>query len=212
MSCVAISTAAPSAATWRVSRRRGTNATATARPTTATFTSQQQRLEARVLAPHAERRLAIELEADRLARRRPSSRRRPGCSGTTATSTTRANTMPNEIHERSREPRRGRSRTAARARAARTSRRLRARSARRGRAVDVSASSAYTSEHRDQRVVAVRSSAGTACRGSSPSRRRAPGRACARRGPRRSRSPSRNSPMIVSTSNASAAARAAGSS
>ena len=76
---------------------------------------------------------------------------------------------------------------------------------------DESASSAYTTQHRDQRVVAVVIS-GNSVYGkltqpyasASPSSR--PSR------PRRSRIPSRNSPSTVSASNTIAAARAAGSS
>ena len=117
-------------------------------------------------------------------------------------------TSPNTMRTRSMSagaPRRGRSRTAAPARAARTSRRRRARPARRARAV----TRAPAAHRRRASRSACRwccSSAGTACRGSSPSRRRAQGPAAAR-APAPQRSPSRNSPRIVNASNVSAAAR-----
>ena len=192
--------------------RRGTNATATASADRGQLHDRQQSVQAGVLAPDAERRLARELEADRLApedaeaalrrdERQHERDARPPRTPTLNSSHDRARDSPRPVANS------GASASGANLAAAASASQ---RAARRRR--ELIASSANTTQHRDQRVVGVAHQREERVRVGHPSvgerEPEHPARRARAAGARRAGT----GRATVSRSKASVAARAAGSS
>ena len=136
-----------------------------------------------------------------------------GTNGTTVSRPTSANTMPNEIHERSARAFAAAGREQRRERQRRELRRARERDHRSARGRARTARAARRRRASRSACRCCSSSAGTACTGSSPSRRRAPSPSSRPSRPRRSRMPEQEQPEHGErVERRASAARAAGSS